>query len=477
MDLKLKNFAKNFTYTFASNMLSTIISVITVIIVPKFLGVKQYSYWQLYIFYLTYIGILGIGWSDGIYLKVGGYKYDELNKPLLVSQFWLMSIIEIIFSLIFILITHIFINNNDKVYILTVTGISGFFIIMRSLFYYILEGTNRIKEYALINFLDRILYFTFTLIALLINSESYKPLILVDMIAKGITVIAAIYFCKDIVLGNFGSINKGVSKALSYINSGIKLLFANVASTLIIGIIRWGIENQWNIETFGKVSLTLSISNLLMVFVNAVGIVMFPMLRRTSNKRLPCMYMQLRTLIMVPLLAMLIFYYPIKVILSDWLPQYAESLNYMALLFPMCVFESKMSMLINTYLKTLRKEKWILLVNLITLILSIIMTVCTVLLMHNLNLAVTSIVVLLAFRCIFAEKLLSQYMKIDVYKDIVFEIFLVVIFMLASWNIGSIIGVCIYLIAYSVYIINKKKDIKEIISVIQSLIHSTKVNN
>lgn len=476
MDLKLKNFAKNFTYTFASNIVSTIISVITVIIVPKFLGIKQYSYWQLYIFYLTYIGILGIGWSDGIYLKVGGYKYDELNKPLIVSQFWLMTIVEIIFSLIFILITHNFIHNDDKIYILTVTGISGFFIIMRSLFYYVLEGTNRIKEYALINFLDRILYFTFTITALLINSESYKPLILVDMIAKGITVIVAICFCKDIVFGKFISINKGVNKAISYINSGIKLMLANIASTLIIGIVRWGIENQWNIETFGKVSLTLSISNLLMVFVNSIGIVMFPMLRRTSNKRLSSVYIQLRTLIMVPLLAMLIFYYPIKVILSAWLPQYVESLNYMALLFPMCVFESKMSMLINTYLKTLRKEKWILLVNLTTLVLSIIVTGCTVLLMHNLNLAVTSIVVLLAFRCIFAEILLSRYMKIDVYKDIVLEFFLVVVFMLASWNIGGVIGVSIYLIAYSIYILNKKKDIKEIISVIQTLIHSTNAN-
>ena len=38
-----------------------------------------------------------------------------------------------------------------------------------------------------------------------------------------------------------------------------------------------------------------------------------------------------------------IFYYPIKLILSTWLPQYADSLRYMALLFPICIYESKMS--------------------------------------------------------------------------------------------------------------------------------------
>ncbi len=40
-----------------------------------------------------------------------------------------------------------------------------------------------------------------------------------------------------------------------------------------------------------------------------------------------------------------------------WLPEYADSLQYMGILFPIVIYEGRMSLLINTYLKTIRKEK------------------------------------------------------------------------------------------------------------------------
>ena len=154
-------------------------------------------------------------------------------------------------------------------------------------------------------------------------------------------------------------------------------MISNLISLFIIGVVRFFIERTWDTTTFGKVSLTISISNLLMVFIRAVALVMFPMLRRTNSDKLSGIYNTMRTCLMIPLLGMLVCYYPAKVILSAWLPQYADSLIYMALLFPMCVFESKMSMLIETYMKTLRKEKWLLMVNVTTVSLSVVITLIT----------------------------------------------------------------------------------------------------
>ena len=60
---------------------------------------------------------------------------------------------------------------------------------------------------------------------------------------------------------------------------------------------------------------------------------------------------------MFVLLGAFVFYYPLKIILTRILPGYAESIRYMALMFPVCIFDSKISLLVNTYLKALRKEK------------------------------------------------------------------------------------------------------------------------
>ena len=50
-------------------------------------------------------------------------------------------------------------------------------------------------------------------------------------------------------------------------------------------------------------------------------------------------------------------YYPLQEILLLWIPKYADSLIYMAILFPICIFESKMALLISTYLKSVKKRK------------------------------------------------------------------------------------------------------------------------
>ena len=132
----------------------------------------------------------------------------------------------------------------------------------------------------------------------------------------------------------------GTKEAWRNVSSGIKLTITNLYSLLIIGIIRMSIESQWDIETFGKISLTISISNLLMVFIPAVAMVMFPTLRRISKDKLAFVYSTMQLGIMIPLLGMLTVYYPLKEIMSVRLPQYAESLKYMALLFPMCIFRT-----------------------------------------------------------------------------------------------------------------------------------------
>src|SRR5699024_311861 len=99
---------------------------------------------------------------------------------------------------------------------------------------------------------------------------------------KFISLIFAAYACKEIVFKKIDSFYLTISEAIVNINIGIKLMFANIAGMLIIGIVRFGIERVWDVATFGKVSLTLSISKMIMIFINAIGIIMYPLLRRTK---------------------------------------------------------------------------------------------------------------------------------------------------------------------------------------------------
>ena len=470
MNTKLRNILENITYTFTANILTMLISIIMTLILPKFLGVTDYSYYQLYIFFISYVGFFHFGWIDGIYLKIGGMEYNDLEKSNYVTQFWMLNLLEIIIAAIISIFALFTIKNIDKSFVLISTSVCGVITILRTYLLFILQSTNRIKEYAKYTRVDRFIYFALVIVFLFLGFKNYKIILYIDIFSKLVALVLCANKMKDIVFGKLNISKNTLLEIFENISIGIKLMLANIASTLIIGVVRFGIQKNWDIETFGKISLTLNISNLLMTFINAVAVIMFPLLRREEESKLPKIYVILRNTLMIFLYMMLIFYYPIKLILSTWLPQYADSLRYMALLFPICIYESKMSMLINTYLKSFRKEKSMLIINTISLILSLILTISSVFILNNLTLAILSIVFLLGFRCVIGELVLTKIMNILIYKDIILETVLTAIFIISSWFINNMFCSIIYTCFYLIYVFIKRKDIKRTILLFKKIL-------
>ena len=463
---RLSDALKNISYTFSANIIILLISGVLTLVVPKLLGPEEYGYWQLYVFYMSYVGLFHLGWCDGVYLRYGGRNYKQLDKPKFVTQFWLLFLMECILGTIVIFATSM-LQDGNKEFVLIMTVIYGLVINPRYFLLFTLQGTNLIKEYAKIIILDRVVYCAATAVVLLCGGRDFKLLIYADIFARIVSMIYAVIICKEIVFGKPTPLKPALAEAKKNISAGSKLMFANIAGNLIVGVVRLGIEKQWSIEVFGKISLTLSISSMLLTFISAIAMVLFPMLRRASQDAINDIYASLRTCLMLILLGVMVLYYPVKEGLSLWLPQYAESLKYMALLFPVCIFESKVSMLTNTYLKTVRKEKWILYVNLVSFLLSITFTIITVFVMQNLTVAIVAIVILLAFKSILAEYMLSKVININILKDTLYELVLVVGFMIFSWEIHSWISTVLYALLYILYLFLKKEDIKQAVVTIK----------
>lgn len=460
MNNKVLNFLKNFSYTFSSNLITLVVSTLVTLIVPKLIGVEDYGYWQLYMFYSTYVGFFHFGWNDGIYLRYGGEKYETLDKPKFFSQFIQLGVMQLIFAAVVILSAGFITDGPDRTFILQMIAIDMVILNVRFMFLFTLQATNRIKKYASIMVTDRVLFIATVLLLLAFGSRDYHLMIIADLLSKVVSLIYGMYVCKEFVFRRFSNFSLDLKESWDNINVGIKLMMANLASKLIIGIVRLGIERQWDVKTFGRVSLTLSISHFMMVFITGIGVVVYPILRRTSMEKLPNIYDIMRNFLMIVSLSFLIFYYPAKMLLTIWLPDYADSLIYMALLFPMVVYEGRITLLINTYLKALRYEKKMLHLNAITVFLSAIFTVFTTVIWHNLNLAVLTILLGQMVRAIIAEIFLSKKLKINLTKDFVLEIALTAIFILSGWYIDSWWTVAIYCVSYLVYLFFKKSDVK-----------------
>ena len=286
-------------------------------------------------------------------------------------------------------------------------------------------------------------------------------MIIADVVAKIISLFYSIYICKDIFDHRIRSFRLNFKEMFANISVGIRLMLANIASMLIIGIVRYGIEIKWGVYVFGKVSLVLSISNMTLLFINAVGIILYPVLRRADKEKLHEIYMIMRNCLMPFLFGILILYYPMVQLLSKWLPHYSDSLAYMSLTFPIFIYEGKMALLLNTFFKTLREETMMFKINVLTMICSLAITIIATLIFNNLNLAILNIVLLLFVKTLLSEIYLSKILGIGCKKDVILETILIIVFISTGWFIGSAYAILLYGLAYLGYCYFKNKDIRK----------------
>ena len=457
MNQRFRSFAKSFSFVMTGNLYSLLISTLVTFIIPRYFTKETYSYFQLENLYCGYIWLISIGWTDGYYIKYGGEKREDLNKSKISSLISVTSIYSIIVSIILVSVIISTNLESSKKYVFIMAAISVCIEIITNSLANMLQATNSMKQYAAITIIDRTTYTFFVLALILTKCTNFKYLILVDIISKVFLLINGIFMCRDFLFGKIIYNKELFQNVKEIISVGISVSLASYASKLINSITQFAIEQKWGLLTFGKVALTLTISNAFTKFVSAVSLVLFPTLRRTSKENQISVYNALSTLLSLLMLTLFVFFIPMKMILGFILPNYADSLQYIAILLPISLFETKVTMLINTYLKIIRHEKDILFSNVFSVALCTILVLISSMVFNNLNLTLVSIVIVLAFRCYFAEYRLSKHIDIDKFKIDIF--IMAVLFIISNWVIGGFIGTGVYVLGFILYLLKNRSDI------------------
>lgn len=470
ISFKVRFFLKNVSYTLIANLVSILVSLLVTLVLPKFFGVTDYGYWQLYLFYTVYIGFFHFGLNDGIYLRYGGKQYNELDKGLLHSVLVVFSVSQVVISFFLICLCKILLIDDEKRLIIFYIAICLVLTNIRYLFIYLLQATYKIREFAIITISDKLIFIIGVMSLIFVNEFHYRYIIYADLLGRLISLILAFYFCFDIIVSQGFAFLSALKEIWINIKVGSKLMFANIASNCIIGIVRLGIEQYWNIEIFGKVSLMLSISNFFIIFINAVGIILYPILKRMPMNNNIKLYKDFNIIISPVMIGMLLFYYPLSSFIKIWLPQYSDSLKYIIILFPLCVYEGKMGLLYLTYLKVLRKEMEIFLINLFVVGMSIVLTFISTVIYKNLDLAVFSILILVMFRCFACEIFLARITKVDFMKKITWEISFTFLFIILNLRLKQTIAIAICIGLYILYIYYLRKKMFASINKIKQII-------
>ena len=449
-----------------AQFISLAVNVIMSLLVPKQLNIKEFAYWQLFLFYANYVGFFLFGLNDGIYLRLGGMDYKKIDKDLLGTQFKIALIFQIVIAFGVFFLAVNFIQDHSRVAVFLRLAIYTVIFNMHGYLGYILQSVNQTKDYSISLLFEKLTFVSIIIFLLFVRTNSFIYFVDGYILCKFVSFIYVAYCSKEIVFSKLIGISRALYEMALNIKVGINLMLANISNSLILGIGRMMIDKKWDVITFGKVSLSLSLVNFFLMFINQLSMVLFPALRRIERSQLIKIYHLIRNLMGFTVSSVFIFYIPVKLIICWWLPQYVDSVRYLVFLLPICTYESKMNVICNTYFKVLRMEKKLFCVNFMSMILSFITVMVTSIIFHNLYAVLISMTFSISFRCIISETILAYKLNTDIKRSIIQEFILATIFIISTISFNNTAAFITQILMYIVYILLNIKELKKCLYIV-----------
>ena len=420
--MNIGQLGRNLRVAFTAQIISLVQSCVVTLLLPKFLGVEGYSFWQLFIFYSACVGFFHCGINDGVYLKYSGLDFSEMNRDAVSGQFRIVVMIQMIFAVIITIILILAPMTYERRIIFFFSVI--YMVIFNCSMYmgYIFQAANHTHWYSFSVIIDK-LFFLLSLIVLILFGIRDIYIFLCVFIAGSLLNLCYSLYKGRYFLANISVPYKKIWPELKdSIKVGVTLMLSGIASLLIAGIDRFFIDNHWGIIVFGKVSLALSLTAFALVFIRQVSMVFSPALRCTSGDGKLYAYINMFRFcfFLMPWIYFLMI--PGKWLINLWLPNYADSVAYLAILLPMCIFDAKMNLVFITYFKVLRREKEMMYVNYLILALSVVFGVISVYVFNSLVLTLISMVAIGAIRCFISEQIIGKLMKVKTMSMSLYEL-------------------------------------------------------
>ncbi|CAI3398749.1 membrane protein [Enterococcus cecorum] len=447
-----KNVARNTLISVGAQAVSLLTSLILNLIIPKYISEVQYAHWQTYLLYVSYVGLLHFGLLDGIVLKYSQYDYEELDKRTMKDYFFLLLCQLICFSISLLLVNTFFFSGTSKqiFYFIVISLITKNLLTFVS---YLFQITNRIYRYAYLIIVQKIFFLGSSILLLLIGNKSFYLFCIIDIFTDVVGITYGI-------INNIEIFKTARNKHLilkdelydTYI-SGIPLLISNFTSNLILGSSKIIVKLYWPILIFGKISFGFSLANLFLTFVMSISVVLFPSLKRMKDKHLVNVYFYIRYALVACLLIAMSLYFPAAFILGKWVPNYSESIKYAGILLPIIIYSTKESLLNNNYLKMFRKERIMLKLNVVSIILELTLILLSLILIKNIYVVLLITVTIICFKSIIGEAIVSNILGLNFYIENVLEILLSVIFIFCSLFSSHFKGFVIFTFFMIIYFV------------------------
>lgn len=402
-------FLRHFAYVFGSQLIVLISGFIKALVIPVLLGLSDYGYWQIYVFYTVHIGLFTFGYGDGLYLKYGGHGFADLPLHRIRSA----NVFYLAVLMLGTVVVVAFAQANDDaerqiVYLAVAANV--ILLGLTSIVSLTLQATNQLKGYAFLNSADKV-FFTLALLALLWDDfQTFTYLIAADTAAKLLVVLLLLHRYHPLFLGARAGWSEGVSEFLDSAGTGLQLLIANLSGMLVLGVGRIIVEYQGALENYAHYAFAVSLANVVLISITALSIVIYPTLRRQPQGNYLAYFNKTTQAYEAFALVMLTGYFPALVFIEHVATTYRPVAAFLNAMFVITVLQGKMQLVNNTYYKALRLERSMLTANLISLLIATALSWVGFVLFQSILVVVYAGLATMLFRVYASEVFLRRHM-------------------------------------------------------------------
>lgn len=423
---------------------------------PAILTVADYGHYQQYIFFISFTYLFNMGFNDGIYIKYGGKDQEDLDGEEVQQEHNFLLVFQL---LMFVAMMAVAIWQRNMIFALF--SVATLLDTINNYHANFLQATGRFKVFSNGNVLKSIFNIIILLIAIFIfQTDNYYIYILINISAY---LFLTLFFERHYIQQHGWSKTFDPRGKLKIFQVGFLILVSNMSLTFVGNIGRWVANTRYAIEDYAQYAFQNSLLNVILLIVNAVGMVFYNVISRRSDQDLlntikqACVFLGIASG-----LAFFIF----KQIILVFFEAYIPSINLLSITFIAIPYIMLSKILIGNLYKTQVPEQIYFRDSIIYLILSVILVVGTDTIFNNLQMVAIATTLCYILWFAYTTTIKFDYLR-NSFKEILILVSHWLVFYLTANVMGTWTGFGAYALYLGVVLIFSRKDIVDMMKMLK----------
>jgi len=348
-------------------VLLLIFSFVQFLAIPKFISVEEFGYFSLYLLYSRYVGVLPLGYIDGILLRWAGKELNTIGSEIRTA-FVSLLVQEICIIVPFVVLVFIFLRQ-ELLWIGLVTLIYAFIWNMATFFILASQATRRFRLLTILN-TGRGTLLIAAIIALIITGALTYQSVVYSSIGVALVMLLVFvyvfrrYFNHRPVIEPAEQISQAETLKpgiLPYIRENIRVGYLVLGGNLVLAFFltadRLVVSSFFSVKDFAIYNFAVMISMSVYTMVVALSSVLFPYLAAATSEQRHAIHALSKPALIIIWALLLSLFFPLSWLVRLYLPQYESSLPIIQIWLCTVGFGSLTQILQINYFKVYRKQR------------------------------------------------------------------------------------------------------------------------